>query len=503
MSAFKVMTFNVRGSFHDDGANRRATLNVETIQKYAPDILGLQEAQSGNLDCYERELTDYTCELGPLSIRQAENYHRVPVYWRSTRFEKLDSGGFYLSETPDSWSLGWESTLVRAATWVRLRDLTTSHKVVILNTHFPHERECDSTRAACAQLIVSQMATITAPDDPAVVMADFNASPESNAYQVFANAGYIDTYTAAGHTDTVNTFHGFQGADSPYNSGRIDWILLKKRCQGVQDPALRCHQRRSPAVIPQRSLPDCGRSGTVLMPKFAVYTIPPAASELYQRGSEILGYDVRTGEFLPDDNNTRATLPEFNPAWVAQPQTYGFHVTTGYSLYFEMANLPQIEAKIEHVLSCFGKGVDFTLTPHPDDPIPFWGENHDIIVLRCDPNPAMLMLHTLLTACVNPLGTGSNAAQAYAQKDPETIDPVLAHRVQHYFTPYMLDGWVPHFTLMMPYTGTQREAMRAALLKLFAVGTIPVESVCLLIRNDAETHYRFYREFFIEDYPAK
>jgi hypothetical protein len=42
------------------------------------------------------------------------------------------------------------------------------------------------------------------------------------------------------------------------------------------------------------------------MTKFAVYTVPPADSLLYQCGSEILGYDVRTGEFLPEENATRA-----------------------------------------------------------------------------------------------------------------------------------------------------------------------------------------------------
>lgn len=69
------------------------------------------------------------------------------------------------------------------------------------------------------------------------------------------------------------------------------------------------------------------------MAKFAVYYIPPADSLLYRRGSEILGYDVRQGVFLPEENPTRAVLTEFDPAWVAKPQTYGFHITTGYSLY--------------------------------------------------------------------------------------------------------------------------------------------------------------------------
>lgn len=228
------------------------------------------------------------------------------------------------------------------------------------------------------------------------------------------------------------------------------------------------------------------------MAKFAVYTIPPADSALYQRGSQLLGYDVRRGAFLPDDNPTRAALPEFDPAWVARPQTYGFHMTTGYSLFYDPALLPQIEAEIETVLGCFGKEVAFKLSPAAD-PIPFW--NDAVVVLHFEPNPAMLMLHTLLTARVNPLGTSSTVAQQYASQDPQTLDPVRRTRVENFYTPYMLDGWVPHFSLMYPYTGSRRDAMKAALLDLFPPEELTVTTTCLLIRDDDETHYRLHREF--------
>jgi hypothetical protein len=228
------------------------------------------------------------------------------------------------------------------------------------------------------------------------------------------------------------------------------------------------------------------------MPKFAVYYVPPADSALYQHGSDILGYDVRAGEMLPTDNATRAALPEFDEAWIQQPQTYGFHITTGYSLYFDWNVLPQIEAEMEHVCALFGRDVRFQLNP-ATEPVPFWRD--EIVVLHYDPNPAMLMLHTMLTARVNPYGTGSNVSQRYAQQSPETLDPVLAKRVERYYTPYMLDGWSPHFTLMMPYRGTQPYAMRNALMKLFPPEPVTVESISLLVRDDDEPHYRFHREF--------
>ncbi|MEM9955081.1 MAG: hypothetical protein AAF846_25960 [Chloroflexota bacterium] len=228
------------------------------------------------------------------------------------------------------------------------------------------------------------------------------------------------------------------------------------------------------------------------MAKFAVYTIPPAESDIYRRGSELLGYDVRAGEFLPQDNETRSALPEFDPAWIAKPQTYGFHMTTGYSLFYDPAKLPQIEAEIELSLGCFGKDVNFELTPAPD-PIPFWRDT--IAVLHYNPNPAMLMLHTMLTACVNPLGTSSTVSESYLQKDPSELDSVKATRVKHFFTPYMLDGWTPHFSLMYPYTGDNQQAMKKSLLALFPPQPLQVKSICLLIRDNGDTHYRLHREF--------
>jgi hypothetical protein len=233
------------------------------------------------------------------------------------------------------------------------------------------------------------------------------------------------------------------------------------------------------------------------MPKFAVYYVPPADSNLYQRGSDILGYDVRAGRFPSANNATRQALPEFDESWVQRPQSYGFHVTVGYSLFFEMSRLPEIEHEMANVCGCFGRDVSFALTPDPDEPIPFWEDN--IVVLRFHPNPAMLMLHTMLTARVNPYGTTSTIAEYYARETAKNLDPVNLLRVRQYHTPYILDGWVPHMTLMQPYAGQNPQATRTALADLFPPSPLAVENICLLLKEDGETHYRLYREFMLSN----
>ncbi len=227
MSAFTVMSFNIRGAFHpQDGLNdwpQRAALNVATIQKYAPEIIGFQEWQTGNQATYDETLREYAYEMGPVSIRQTERKHHVPIYWKPQRFEMVDKGGFYLSETPDEWSAGWGATLVRAVNWVRLRDLEEDVTFVHLNTHFDHEGDLPRTNSA--QLIVERIQQIRQPGEPAIISADFNSKADSEAYTIFRENGYVDTWVETGHTENPNTFHDFRGQGFPAKDLRIDWIL--------------------------------------------------------------------------------------------------------------------------------------------------------------------------------------------------------------------------------------------------------------------------------------
>ncbi len=76
-------------------------------------------------------------------------------------------------------------------------------------------------------------------------MADSNALPGSEAYCIFIDAGYADTYTTAGTNGKVNTYHGFKGADFDGDNLRIDWIMTRagarsfttRRCIVVTDAA--------------------------------------------------------------------------------------------------------------------------------------------------------------------------------------------------------------------------------------------------------------------------
>jgi endonuclease/exonuclease/phosphatase family metal-dependent hydrolase len=115
----------------------------------------------------------------------------------------------------------------RAVTWVKLRSRSSQTEFVVLNTHFPHQEHVHRARTESAKLIVRRLTEIAVGDCPIVVMADFNALPTSDAYQVFLQNGYQDTYHKNGYQADVNTFHGFQGDRFAAEGLRIDWILTK------------------------------------------------------------------------------------------------------------------------------------------------------------------------------------------------------------------------------------------------------------------------------------
>lgn len=232
MTSFKVLTFNIRGT-HEDGINaweNRADLNVATIKKYMPDLIGFQEVQAGNETTYAQALTTYTSEPGPIFIRQTERYHRLPIYWNSSKFEKVSSGSFYLSETPDEWSISWNASLVRGAHWVRLATISSRTELILLNTHLDHEHE--EARLNSAKLIIERLNNLSDGVSSQIIVGDFNALPNGSVHEMFVEAGFKDTFDIS-DLSAQNTFHGFKGDGFLAKDVRLDWILVRSGTSAI------------------------------------------------------------------------------------------------------------------------------------------------------------------------------------------------------------------------------------------------------------------------------
>ena len=220
-----VMSFNIRYGTARDGLNvwpLRRELVAETITRFDPDLLGLQEALEFQVEFLREKLPGYSVYSVPREPRGGES---CAIFYRTADFEKVSEGTFWLSESPEKpGSKSWDSSLPRIASWVTLHHIPTGRTLLFANTHFDHRGA--EARKESAALIRSRLNDI-AKDNPIILTGDFN-TPESSdphkALTVGENA-LVDTFDTF-HPDPdpkkLATFNGFR----PEPVGRrIDWIL--------------------------------------------------------------------------------------------------------------------------------------------------------------------------------------------------------------------------------------------------------------------------------------
>jgi endonuclease/exonuclease/phosphatase family metal-dependent hydrolase len=228
----RVMSFNIRYGTAQDGENhwdRRKDFLVATIRAYDPDLLGTQETLALQRDFLADQLVHYD-HLGVGREDGRTKGEMMALFYKRDRFEKLDGGHFWLSETPDQvGSKSWDSSLPRMVTWVKLRDRRQADAppLVFFNTHFDHLGP--TARLESARLLRQKVTTL-AKDCSVIVTGDFNTDDGSPPYQaLFGPADdqpspVVDCYRRV-HPDRVpdeGTFSGFQ-ADTT-RGARIDWI---------------------------------------------------------------------------------------------------------------------------------------------------------------------------------------------------------------------------------------------------------------------------------------
>jgi endonuclease/exonuclease/phosphatase family metal-dependent hydrolase len=105
----------------------------------------------------------------------------------------LNKGDFWLSETPDQPSKGWDATCCnRICSWVQLQDNKTKKNFYFFNAHFDHQGV--RARIESAKLILQKIDNI-AGNEPVVLTGDLNGDQKSEWYEAIANSGKLfDTF---------------------------------------------------------------------------------------------------------------------------------------------------------------------------------------------------------------------------------------------------------------------------------------------------------------------
>lgn len=232
----RVMSFNIRYGTAADGADhwdKRKSFLADTITGFAPDLLGTQETLAFQRDFLADKLTGLAA-FGAGRDDGKDGGEMAALFYRTARFEKLDGGHFWLSETPERvGSRGWDAALPRIATWVKLKDRTVpgAPSVLFLNTHFDHTGT--AARREAAKLVRAKAVRLGA-GCRVVVTGDFNDGEGSEPYAALFGktddrpAPLVDTFRAAHPTrgKAEGTFSGFK-ADAT-GGARIDWIAASR-----------------------------------------------------------------------------------------------------------------------------------------------------------------------------------------------------------------------------------------------------------------------------------
>lgn len=185
----KVMSYNVRQSFGKDGPNSwcfRKEASARMLQLERPALLGLQETCPEQVVFFDSIMVGY----GRLGVGRDDGKldgEMMSIYYDKNYFGLVDWGTFWLSDTPDQVSQGWDGACKRTCTWAVLFLRTTGQRVLFLNTHLDHVGKV--ARREGVRLIADRIKDLTAKygqgcDMPTFLTADFNTSSVNPIFDI-------------------------------------------------------------------------------------------------------------------------------------------------------------------------------------------------------------------------------------------------------------------------------------------------------------------------------
>ena len=205
----KVMNFNICCG-DDPGDNTiaaRAPRVGMIIDRYDPDVIGFQE---------------YTPVWKPLidgmlgeryeifnQYRSESNLESTPILWKKERFECNRKGYFWLSDTPEVESRGWDELFncFRICEYVVLQERMSGICFTHMNTHFGFG---DKGQVASARLIGEKSKLIS--HYPTFVTGDFNMSAGMPGYMEMTK--FFCDVNAVTARNSEATFHNYGENDA-------------------------------------------------------------------------------------------------------------------------------------------------------------------------------------------------------------------------------------------------------------------------------------------------
>ncbi len=221
-----IISYNIRYDNNWDIENsweiRRSNI-IQILIKYSPSIIGIQEGLLNQVQYIDSSLINYDY-VGVGRDDGKEKGEFCAIYFDTTRYVLLKNSTFWLSETPETISVGWDAALERICTYGLFKDRITKKEFWVFNTHFDHMGII--AREKSSGLILKRIKKINRQSLPVILMGDFNAIPNSPPVEEIltelSDALQISTEKLHGPGGTFNGFN----EDLPIEK-RIDYIFTK------------------------------------------------------------------------------------------------------------------------------------------------------------------------------------------------------------------------------------------------------------------------------------
>jgi endonuclease/exonuclease/phosphatase family metal-dependent hydrolase len=224
---FKVMSYNIRLDAESDisrgnGWEGRKDWMMQLIRYHNPQIFGLQEVMYNQLVFIEEQIEDYSY-VGSGRDDGDKAGEFSPIFFDNKLFDALDHGTFWLSETPEVPSKGWDAALNRIVSWAKLRHKSSKIEFYFFNTHFDHVGI--EARNQSSKLIIEKVNSMR-NGMPFILTGDFNVPDTSEPYKLMASAFNDAKETSlSGHYGPDGSWSTFDVCGTTEPRRRIDFIF--------------------------------------------------------------------------------------------------------------------------------------------------------------------------------------------------------------------------------------------------------------------------------------
>ena len=221
------MTYNIRYDNPNDGKNswENRKENVHNlIAFYEPHVLGIQEGMKNQVAYLDDRLSTYKY-VGVGRDDGKEKGEFCAIFYNSKKFKILKSSTFWLSDTPNKISIGWDAALERICTYALLKDKKTQQKLWVFNTHFDHLGK--KARIKSAKLLINKMKTLNKNKLPLILMGDLNSLPDEKPIRylssILNDTKKVCLSSPFGPSGTYNAFDSTKSIED-----RIDYIFSSR-----------------------------------------------------------------------------------------------------------------------------------------------------------------------------------------------------------------------------------------------------------------------------------